>query len=120
MYYFPQPPYFLLVAGLFVALTSGVAFRSTLVQGIQAWVKDSSISLLQDTPLFFPFLGMSFGVWLFLASGLEVFGIPAVLSYPFALVLTVFTAGLVWWQLGKLLIKLQQGGSKALDLDSLF
>jgi hypothetical protein len=32
--------------------------------------------------------------------------------------LSIFTSWLVWSQLGKILIQLEQGGSQALDLDS--
>ncbi|OLP19135.1 hypothetical protein BST81_07055 [Leptolyngbya sp. 'hensonii'] len=122
MYIFPEPPYFLLVAGLLMGITSGTAFDATLRQAVQAWSKNRStrtLANLQGFQLFFPFLGICLGVCLFLASGVEVFGFPRVFAYGLAIPLTIGTAWLVWSQLGKILIQLEQGGSKALDLDSI-
>ena len=73
---------------------------------------------LQGLQLLIPFLGMAGGICVFLASGMEIFGFPKLLSYVLALPLTVLTGWLVWTQLGKLSIELERGGSKALDLDS--
>lgn len=121
MYYFPEPPYFFLIAGLLASLASGVAFEKTLKQLVGEWAKNRSTRTLvnlQGFPLFLPFLGMSGGVCIFLASGLEIFGFPKLLSYAIALPLTGLTGWLVWFQLGKVLLQLEQGGSKALDLDA--
>lgn len=123
MYYFPEPPYFLLLAGLLAGVTSGLAFEATLKQSVKEWSKNRSTRILanlQGSQLLLPFLGMAGGVCIFLASGLEIFGFPKLLTYAIALPLTVATAWLVWSQLGKLLIQLERGGSKALDLDSMF
>lgn len=123
MYYtLPEPPYFLLVAGLLISLASGVAFEAVLKQSVRDWAKNRStrtLANLQGLQLFLPFLGMGFGVCLFLSSGMEVFGFSTKLSYIISLPLTVFISWLVWWQLGKILVQLEQGGSQALDLDSL-
>jgi hypothetical protein len=54
----------------------------------------------------------------FLASGVQIFGFPTKLAYTIALPLTILMALLVWSQLGRILIQLERGGSKALDLDS--
>jgi len=120
-YYFPEPPYVLLIAGLLVAITSGIAFDATLRQGVQKWSLDRStrtLAVLQGIALRLPFLGICIGVCVFLASGVQIFGFPTKLAYVIALPLTVFTALLVWSQLGKILVQLERGGSKALDLDS--
>ncbi|WP_293127545.1 hypothetical protein [Microcoleus sp. bin38.metabat.b11b12b14.051] len=121
MYYFPEPPYFLMTAGLLAGMASGLAFEATLKQAVQLWSKNRSsrtLSNLKGLQLQLPFLGMSGGICIFLASGMEIFGFPKLLSYALALPLTLLTAWLVWTQLGKLLIELQRGGSQALDLDS--
>jgi hypothetical protein len=65
-----------------------------------------------------PFLGMAGGSIFFLAAGVEVFGLPAKLAYAIAVPMTIFIGRLVWWQLGKVLQQLEEGGSAALDLDS--
>ena len=121
MYYFLEPPYFLMSAGLLAGMASGVAFEATLKQSVQLWSKNRSTSTLanlQGLQLLIPFLGMAGGICVFLASGMEIFGFPKLLSYALALPLTILTGWLVWTQLGKLLIELERGGSQALDLDS--
>jgi len=123
VYYFPEPPYFLMSAGLLAGMASGLAFEATLKQAVQLWSKNRSsrtLSNLKGLQLQLPFLGMSGGICIFLASGMEIFGFQKLLSYVLALPLTLLTAWLVWTQLGKVLIELQRGGSQALDLDSFF
>ncbi|MGA7937210.1 MAG: hypothetical protein WCA35_26905 [Kovacikia sp.] len=120
MYTFPEPPYFLLIAGLFISITSGAAFEAVLKQSVQDWAKNRSRSLatLQGIGLLLPFLGMALGVCVFLSSGVEIFGFPTKLAYAISIPLTLFISGLIWRQLGKNLEQLEQGGSQALDLDS--
>ena len=122
MYYFlPQPPYFLVVVGLFVSITCGLAFEAVLKQKVNEWSKNRStrsLAQLQGTPLVLPFVGICIGTCLFLASGFEVFVYSRSLSYLISLPMTVGTAVLVWSQLGKVLAQIERGGSKALDLDS--
>lgn len=122
MYYLSEPPYFLLVAGLLAGLLAGKAFEVTLKELVAEWARTRStraLSNLQGTPLGIPFIGISGGVWVFLASGLIIFGFPTVLSYLISLILTIATAALIWSQLGKLLVLLERGGSQAIDLDAL-
>lgn len=117
---FPEPPYFLLLASLLAGIASGVAFKAALEQFVRQWSRDrSNLTLSRDKgwELQLPFLGMAGGICVFLASGLQIFGFPTNFSYITSLPLTVLTAWLVWWQLGKLLVELERGGSKALDLD---
>ena len=121
VYYFPEPPYFLMSAGLLGGMASGLAFEATLKQAVQLWSQNRSsrtLTNLKGLQLQLPFLGMAGGICVFLASGMEIFGFPKLLSYALALPLTLLTAWLVWTQLGKLLIELERGGSQALDLDS--
>lgn len=123
MYYFPQPPYFLLFVGFFAAMTCGLAFEATLKQRVQQRfkaIKDENIEQidLRDLQtLQVSFLGICVGVCVFLAAGLEIFSFNRLLSYLVSIALTIMIGGLIWWQLGKLLVELQQGGSRALDLD---
>lgn len=120
-YYFPEPPYVLLIAGLLTSLTSGLAFDATLKQGVQKWSNERStrtLATLQGAALRLPYLGICVGVCVFLASGVQIFGFPTNLAYAIAVPLTIGTALLVWSQLGKILGQLERGGSKALDLDS--
>lgn len=121
MPYYYEPPYFLLVAGLVASLASGLAFEATLKQLVQEWAARRStrtLANMRGTALRLPYLGMCIGTCVFLASGVQIFGFTPKIAYLIALPLTILTALLVWSQLGKILIQLEQGGSKALDLDS--
>lgn len=116
-----NPPYLLLVAGLLIAITSGAAFETTLKGLVQDWAKHRSTRTLANMrgfSLLLPFLGICLGIWLFLASGIAIFGFPGMIAYGISFLLTIFTGVLVWSQLGQILVQLEQGGSKALDLDS--
>ncbi|HEY9853711.1 MAG TPA: hypothetical protein V6D28_29845 [Leptolyngbyaceae cyanobacterium] len=122
MFFFPQPPYFLLLAGLLAGIASGLAFEASLKELTQEWVRSRStrtLAHLQGVQLQLPFLGICIGICVFLASGLEIFGFPTNLSYLIGIPLTVLIALLVWSQLSKLLIQLERGGSRAIDLDFL-
>jgi hypothetical protein len=119
--YYSEPPYFLLLAGLLASIASGVAFETTLKQSVLEWSRNRStrtLANLQGVPLLLPFLGICVGICVFLSSGMQIFGFPAQISYGIAFPLTLLTGLLIWSQLGKILVQLEQGGSKALDLDS--
>ena len=121
MFFFPEPPYLFLVAGLLASITSGLAFEATLKQLVQEWARSRStrtLAHLQGVQLQLPFLGICIGIGVFLGSGLEIFGFATNLSYAISIPLTFLIGLLVWSQLGKLLIQLERGGSRALDLDS--
>jgi hypothetical protein len=124
MYYIPEPPLGLLFFGLFIGITCGLAFESSLKQQVNKWSKQgrkgikpnmSEISILR-----LPFLGICFGICVFLAAGLEIFTYNRVLSYAVSGTLTIFIALLIWIQLKKLIVLLLEGGSQALDLDAFF
>lgn len=122
MYNFPQPPYFLLIFGLFAGITSGAAFEATLKQKVQEWSRNRStrtLAQMKGVQLVMPFIGIAAGICVFLAAGLEIFGFPSWLSYSVSLPLTLFIALLVWSQLTKLLSQLERGGSRSLDLDAM-
>ena len=124
MYYFPDPPLFLIFVGFVVGVTCGLAFEATLKDKVNLWrtqplqTKESQLSDM--IALRIPFIGICVGICIFLASGLEVFIYSRVFSYALSLPLTLLIGGLVWTQLQKLIVQLLQGGSKALDLDSYF
>ncbi len=120
-YYLPPPPYVLLAAGLFVGITCGLSFQAGLKQLAKLWSTDrqgSMVSYLNTPQLLLPFWGIHIGICIFLASGLQIFGFPASFSCAIALFLTIGSAGLVWYQLERILIQIEEGGSQALDLDS--
>lgn len=116
-YFLPQPPYFLVLAGLLTGITCGLAFQATLKQKAQDWLKLPASERIDRSVLQFPFLGMCLGICVFLASGFEIFLLNPWLAYALALPTTIFIGSLVWLQLGELLQQLQRGGSRAIDLD---
>ena len=122
MSYFPEPPYFLLVIGLLVALTCGTAFSATLKQIVQKWssarVGNTIAQLRIGGVLLVPFLGICVGVCIFLGSGLEVFGLSTWLSYALAVPLTLLLGLLIWLQLGSMLSLVERKGFQAIDIDS--
>ena len=63
--------------------------------------------------------GICLGVWVFLGGGLLIFGFGVIPSYGVALLITLFTAGLVWDQINDVLMQLKKGGSEALSLEDL-
>lgn len=117
-YFLPQPPYFLVLAGLLIGVTCGLAFEATLKQKAQDWFKTAKNQEVNQSVLRLPFLGICLGVCLFLGSGFEIFLLNPWVAYALALPTTIFIGSLVWVQLGQVLRQLKQGGSKALDLDA--
>jgi len=120
-YYLPEPPLVLIFVGLFIGVTSGLAFQATLKQQVKTYFKTPNDQLpaqLETLEIRLPFLITLIGICVFLAGGLEVFIMNRWLAYGLSFPLTILTGGLVWQQLGKLLIQLKEGGSKSIDLDS--
>jgi len=121
VYYFPEPPIFLMFAGLLAGIASGIAFEAVLKETMKKWSKNRSTEILahlKGPQLVTPFMGMVGGVAIFLSAGLEIFGFNQTLSLSFSIPLTILTGWLVWYQLGKVLKQLESGGSASLDLDS--
>jgi hypothetical protein len=120
MYYLPQPPYFLVIVGLFIGLTCGFAFEATLKSQIKEMLKRPAAQMLKGSGLQLPFLGICVGICVFLSAGLEIFLFDRWLSYALSLPMTIFIAALVWIQLDSVLKQLKSGGSKAIDLDAFY
>ncbi|MGL5080580.1 MAG: hypothetical protein ACRC8A_03750 [Microcoleaceae cyanobacterium] len=122
MYEVAQPPYFLLVAGLLIGIASCAAFITTLKALVEEWKNSRSsrvFSQMRGVQLLLPFMGTAIGIGVFLASCLQVFTFSAQFAYAFSAPSTALLAGLVWFQLSKLLTQLESGGSKAINLDDL-
>jgi hypothetical protein len=121
-YYFPpDPPYFLFAISLVAGLACGRSFEVTLRNLVSIWSssKSSRVMLeLKSASIKVPYIGMTISIAVFMSTGLEVFGFPALFGYIVAIPITLGIALLVWKQLGNMLIELEKGGSAALDLDS--
>ncbi len=119
-YYMQQPPFVLLGLGFFIAITSGSAFQSTLKLKAREIVanQDKIMPQLSVIALQLPLFGIGMGMSIFLASGLQIFFIPAWFAYSLSLPLTIATVALLWKQLGRVINILREGGSAALEEDS--
>lgn len=120
-YYYPQPPVFIPIIGLFIAITFGLTFQTQIEQKMRSWTKNPQIAnsfQLEGSGLAVSYTGICLGIWVFLAGGFLTFGFGVIVSYGVALPITLFTAALIWAQLKEVFLQLKEGGSKALDLDS--
>jgi hypothetical protein len=120
MYYLPQPPFLVALLGIFIAVTCGSAFQNLMSQKLRDSYKNPQSQQsfkLEDTVITVSYWGICLGVWVFLGGGLLVLGFGIISAYGVALLLTLFTASLVWEQLSEVLLQLKTGGSKALDLE---
>ena len=123
MYYSPQPPFFVAVIGVLIAVACGSAFQNLLSQKLRESylnVEDESsfrIDRARDIVLTITYWGICLGIWVFLGGGFLVLGFGIIPSYGVSLLLTLFTGALVWDQINDVLSQLKQGGSKALELD---
>jgi uncharacterized BrkB/YihY/UPF0761 family membrane protein len=120
VYFWYTPPYFFLLVGLLIAVTSGSAFAAVLKQSLNDWYAERStrkLASLQGLDLQFPFFGVCMGTCIFLASGLSIFGFPNWLAYASSAPLTFLSAALIWRQLSSNLALLESGEKRAFDLD---
>ncbi|NEP19289.1 MAG: hypothetical protein F6J97_20735 [Leptolyngbya sp. SIO4C1] len=120
VYFLFDPPYFFLLAGLLIAVTSGSAFAAVLKQSVADWYDKRStrtLATLQGIDLQLPFFGICLGTCIFLASGLGIFGFPAWFTYAAAAPLTFLSAGFIWRQLKGNLALLESGQERAFELD---
>ena len=123
MYYSPQPPFFVVVIGVLIAVACGSAFQNLLSQKLRESylnIEDESsfkIDRARDIVLTISYWGICLGIWVFLGGGFLVLGFGIISSYGVSLLLTLFTGALVWDQINDVLSQLKEGGSKALELD---
>ncbi|MBD0390480.1 MAG: hypothetical protein ICV54_29280 [Nostoc sp. C3-bin3] len=102
----PEPPYVLLIAGLLIAIVCTFPFVIAVRDRVEYWSKNLSPGALPAggrLQIILPFSGISGGLCIFLASTLEVFGLPVIPSLFFSLLFTVLAGILAWFQLGNVL-----------------
>jgi dolichyl-phosphate-mannose--protein O-mannosyl transferase len=123
MYYLPQPAFLIPLLGLFIAVTCGLAFKALIQQRVYQWTRNPKILnsyKLEGSDLNITYWGICLGILIFLGGGLQIFGFGYLPAYGTSLLMTIAVSGLIWKQFGEVLLQLQEGGSKALDLDSFY
>ena len=121
MYYLPQPPFFIALLGVFIALACGSAFQNLMEQKLRESYQNPKVGTSfkldspQDAVILGTYWGICLGIWVFLGGGLLVLGFGIIPSYGVALLLTLFTGSLVWDQIKEVLLQIKEGGSKSLD-----
>ncbi|WP_088892620.1 hypothetical protein [Leptolyngbya ohadii] len=107
-----EPPYFLFAAGLFICLTSGLAFAASVRAEMGRWYKNPNMeygSRWMRLQVAFPFAGLVLGLGIGFAAALMSIGVSTVFAWAIALLLTPVVGGLIWSRIGK------QMGQEALD-----
>ncbi|MBD2464165.1 hypothetical protein H6G89_24490 [Oscillatoria sp. FACHB-1407] len=102
----PEPPYFLLVAGLLIVLACALPLAIVVRQRMDYWAKNFSPNSLPKggrLQVILPFSGVMGGICIAAASGLEILGVPVLPSLVFAAILTFLISYLAWSGLGRAL-----------------
>ncbi|GAB4344284.1 MAG: hypothetical protein MH825_15240 [Cyanobacteria bacterium] len=121
-FYAPQGPFVLLAIGIFMGLTSGLAFAATFRRLAAAWLRTEARdpAALRSLPeVWLPFIGMASGACAFLGASLQVFSFTPKWAFLCSVPVTVGGTLAVWWQFGIVLRQIQRGGVAAIDLSSL-
>ncbi|UFP94554.1 hypothetical protein [Gloeobacter morelensis] len=98
------PSYFLILGGFLAVLTAGAALQEMIKQ---AWLREEKLNF---PDLLVPYLAMCAGFIAMMASGLQIFGIPAAGAYGFTVPFILALAGFVWW---RLTVEISGGGGSS-------
>jgi hypothetical protein len=102
----PEPPYVLWLVGLLSLLACMLPFVMLVKSRMEYWAKNSSGHALPrqgKIQLVLPFSGMMGGLYILIASSLEILGLPILPSLFFSLLVILLTSYLTWQQLGRML-----------------
>lgn len=100
-----DPPYFLLAAGLFICLTSGLAFAASVRAEMGRWYRDpnvgASFSRWVRLQVAFPYAGLMLGMGVGLAAALMTIGVSTVFAWIITLLVTPLIGGFIWSRIGR-------------------
>ncbi|MGG6269505.1 hypothetical protein ACQ4M3_36720 [Leptolyngbya sp. AN03gr2] len=102
----PEPPYFLWIVGLLITIVCALPFFILVRQRLEYWSKNDSVSALPvrgSIQIILPFFGMMSGVYIFIAAGLEVLGVPILPALLLSFLLILLISYLSWLLLGRVL-----------------
>lgn len=123
IYYIPPPPYFLVLIAALMGLACGKAFEVSLKEKADDWANRRTTQPLGDVEelrLILPFAGICLFSWIFLGSALTIFAVTWAFGFSVAFLVVMTSAVLVWSQLTQLMKTLEEGGSEALEITSIF
>lgn len=123
IYNIPAPPYFLVFAAAILGLACGKAFEVSLKQKADEWVNrrtDRPLSDIQEARLVVPFAGICLCSLIFIGSALTIFAVSWAIGFTMAFFVIIVSSILVWSQLAQLMKTLEEGGSEALEITSIF
>ncbi|WP_299487454.1 hypothetical protein [Acaryochloris sp. IP29b_bin.137] len=119
----PDPPYVLIGVAALCGLACGKAFEVSIKRKTKEWFQGNSsrsLSTVNEVRLVIPYLGICFCSWVFVGSALTTFAVPWIIGFAMSTIVVLSSGLLVWFQLKRLLKALEEGGSEALEINSLF
>ncbi|QUY41078.1 hypothetical protein HRE53_03675 [Acaryochloris sp. 'Moss Beach'] len=122
-YNIPAPPYFLVLIAALLGLACGKAFEVSLKQKAEEWVKRKTNKPLSDVAelrLLIPAAGVCLCSWVFLGSALTIFAVSWAQGFTTAFCVVTFSAVLLWSQMIQVMKAIEEGGSEALEITSIF
>ena len=114
-----NPPYVLAGLGLGISILCGLTFAKLVQNRLEGWKQDRLALLpLANIETLMPYGGVVVGVTLFIGASLQVFGFASGAALLVALVLSLLTAGALWFQLERLMAQVEAGTFSAVDFDN--
>ncbi len=123
IYNIPSPPYFLVLIAAVLGVACGKAFEVSLKQKAEEWSKrktDKPLSDVAEIRLLFPLAGVCLFSWIFLGSALTIFAVSWAQGFTTAFFVVTFSAVLLWTQMIQVMKAIEEGGSEALEITSIF
>ena len=114
-----NPPYVVAGLGLAISLLCGLTFAKMVQNRLEGWKQDRLALLpLTNIETLMPYGGVVIGVTLFIGASLQVFGFASGAALLVAFVLSLLTAGALWFQLERLMAQVEAGTFSAVDFDN--
>lgn len=114
-----NPPYVVAGIGLAISLLCGLTFARMIQNRLEGWKQDRLALLpIANIETLMPYAGVVIGVTLFIGASLQVFGFASGAALLVAFVLSLLTAGALWFQLERLMAQVEAGTFSAVDFDN--
>lgn len=123
IYNIPAPPYFLVLIAAVLGFACGRAFEVSLKQKAEEWTQrknTKALSNVTELRLLLPAAGVCLCSWVFLGSALTIFAVSWAQGFTTAFFVVTFSAVLLWSQMIQVMKAIEEGGSDALEITSIF